>query len=74
MLVRQQRLIFECSLAPSGKNKRHLTDSKAVLTLAHSVTKDTVALEVDIVDLFLFQGRVVEVLMDMGMLGAERMG
>jgi len=45
-----------------------------VLTLAHSVTKDTVALEVDIVDLFLFQGRVVEVLMDMGMLGAERMG
>jgi len=33
-----------------------------------------VALEVDIVDLFLFQGRVVEVLMDMGMLGAERMG
>jgi len=42
--------------------------------LEHSVTKDTVALAVDTAELCLFQGRVVEVLMDMGMLGAEKMG
>jgi len=42
--------------------------------LAHSATKDTVDLEADTAELFLFQGRVVEVLMDMGMLAAEKMG
>ena len=44
--------------------------------LEHSVTKDTVALEADTAELFLSQGRVVpvEVLMDMGRLGAENMG
>ena len=42
--------------------------------LEHSTTKDTVALEADTVELFRFQGRVVEVPMDMGMLGAEKMG
>ena len=42
--------------------------------LLHSVTKDTVALEAGTAELFLFQGRVVVVLMDMGMLGAEKMG
>ena len=44
------------------------------MVLVHSVTKDMVALEADIVELFLFQGRVVEVLVDMGMLEAEKMG
>ena len=44
------------------------------MVLVYSVTKDTVALEADIVELFLFQGRVVEVLVDMGMLEAEKMG
>ena len=45
------------------------------MVLVHSVTKDTVALEADIVEmLFLFQGRVVEIQVDMGMLEAEKMG
>ena len=42
--------------------------------LVHSVTTDTVALEVGTAELSLLQGRVVEVLMDMDMLGAEKMG
>jgi len=42
--------------------------------LEHSVTKDTVALGADTAELFLFQGRVVEVLMGMGRLEAEKMG
>ena len=62
------------SICRGSKNKCHLTDSEAVLMLEHSVTKDTVAQEADTVELCLFQGRVVEVLMDMGMLGAEKMG
>ena len=44
------------------------------MVLVHSVTKDTVALEADIVEMFLFQGRVVEIQVDMGMLEAEKMG
>lgn len=65
----------ECSPALSGKNKRRLTDSEAVLMLLEqSVTKDTFALEVDTADLFLFQGRVVEILVDMGKLEAEKTG
>ena len=44
------------------------------MVLVHSVTKDKVALEADTAELFLFQGRVVEILMDMGMLAAEKMG
>ena len=44
------------------------------MVLVYSVTKDTVALEADIVELFLFQGRVVEIQVDMGMLEAEKMG
>ena len=64
----------ECSLALSGKNKRQLKDSEAVLmVLVHSVTKDTVALEADTVELFLSRGRVAEVLVDMGILEAEKM-
>ena len=39
--------------------------------LEHSTTKDTVALEADNAELFLFLGRVVEVPMDLGMVGAE---
>jgi len=42
--------------------------------LEHFVTKDTNALEVDTVELFPVQGRVVEFLMDMGMLAAAKMG
>ena len=42
--------------------------------LEHSATKDTVALEPDTAELFLYHGRVVEDLMDMGMLGEEMMG
>ena len=38
--------------------------------LEHSTAKDMVVLEADTAELFLFQGRVVEVLMDMGMLAA----
>ena len=60
--------------ALSGKNKRQLKDSEAVLMLEHSVTKDTVALEADTVELFLFQDRVVEILVDMGKLEAEKTG
>jgi len=56
------------------ESKLQLTDSEVVLMLEHSVTKDTVVLEADTAELFLFQGRVVEVLMDMGRLGAEKMG
>ena len=44
------------------------------MVLVHPVTKDTVALEADTAELFLFQGRVVELLMDMGMVAAEKMG
>ena len=44
------------------------------MVLVHSVTKDKVALEADTAERFLFQGRVVEILMDMGMLEAEKMG
>ena len=61
-------------LRHQAESKPHLTDSEVVLMLAHSVTKDTVALEAGTAELFLFQGRVGEVLMDMGMLGAEKMG
>ena len=42
--------------------------------LGHSAAKDMVVLEADTAELFLFQGRVVELLMDMGMLAAVKMG
>ena len=45
-----------------------------MLILEHSGTKDAVALEADTAELFIFPGRVVEVPMDMGMMGAEMMG
>ena len=63
---------FECWPNRLGKDKRQLKYSEVVLMVLHSVTKDTVALEADTVELFLFQGRVVEVRMDM--LVAEQMG
>ena len=49
-------------------------DSEVVLMVFHSVTKDTVALEVDTAGPFIFQGRVVEVRMDIDMLVAEKVG
>ena len=44
------------------------------MIVLHSVTKDTIALEVDTAGPFLLQGRVVEVRMDIDMLVAEKMG
>ena len=67
----KHRLNFECWPNRLGKNKRQLKDSEVVL-MVYSVTKDTVALVADTAELFLFQGRVVEVRMDM--LVAEQMG
>jgi len=51
-----------------------LMDSEVVVIVLHSVTKDTIALEVDTAGPFLLQGRVVEVRMDIDMLVAEKMG